>query len=288
MIHISLDEIKREIPHGWFVTADKALADVTVITDPKERAEAINKRADVWKELRQKLAELRKDKCWYCESNDGRSDRPIDHYRPKNAIAECDNHDGYWWLAFSWDNFRYCCTFCNSRRVDKEHGTSGGKHDHFPIWKDGIRATFDNCSPDDLEREKPLLLDPCCMTDPPLLWFDENGKPAPNPHLCGSEGTFLHERVTASIRLYHLDHHTIVDRRQQLYQTVKLKMAQAEEKLRRWRDNADMTAQQSLMEEVEELKKFTSPERPYSAAAKCAIMALRGSYTVAELVLHSS
>lgn len=288
MIYISRDEIKGKIPADWFDAASQALDDVKGITEPTERAKAINKRADVWKALRERLAALRKDKCWYCESNDCRSDRPIDHYRPKNAIAECNNHDGYLWLAFSWDNFRYCCTFCNSKRVDKTHGTAGGKHDHFPIWTDGVRATFDKCSPDDLEHEKPMLLDPCCPTDPPLLWFDENGKPAPNPCLCGSAGTFLHERVTTSITLYHLDHHTIVDRRQQLYQTIKRKLAQAEEKLRRLRDHADMTAQQTLAEDVRELQEFMAPEQPYSAAAKCAIMALRGSYPVADLVLHGS
>ena len=72
----------------------KLLTDVTVITDPQERAQAINDRDDVWKALRERLAPLRKDKCWYCESNDSRSDRPIDHYRPKNAIAECDDSWG--------------------------------------------------------------------------------------------------------------------------------------------------------------------------------------------------
>jgi uncharacterized protein (TIGR02646 family) len=288
VIHIPLSEIKGKIPDDWLEKATKALEDVKMFTNPKERAKAINDRDEVWKALRESLAQLRKDKCWYCESNDGRSDRPIDHYRPKNAIAECDNHDGYWWLAFSWDNLRYCCTFCNSHRVDQEHGTAGGKHDHFPIWTAGIRATFEKSSSDDLEREKPMLLDPCCPTDPPLLWFDEDGKPAPNPRVCGSAGTFLHERVTTSIQLYHLDHFKIVDRRQQLYQTTRLKLDQAEDKLRRLREKADMTAQQSLGEAVAELRKFMSPEQPYSAAAKCAIMALRGSYPVAEMVLYSS
>jgi hypothetical protein len=133
-----------------------------------------------------------------------------------------------------------------------------------------------------------MLLDPCCPSDPLFLWFDEDGKPAPNPRACGSTGTFLHERVTTSIQLYHLDHFKIVDRRQQLYQTIRLKLDHAEDKLRRLREKADMTAQQSLIEEIEELKEFMSPERPYSAAAKCALMALRGSYPVAEMVLLGS
>ena len=133
-----------------------------------------------------------------------------------------------------------------------------------------------------------MLLDPCCEPDPPLLWFDEDGKPKPHLHLCRSQGTFLYERVTTSITLYHLDHHKIVDRRQQLYQTIKRKLAQAEEKLRRLREYADMTAQQALAEDVRELKECMAPEQPYSAAAKCAIMAHRGLYPVAELVLHGS
>ncbi len=80
----------------------------------------------------------------------------------------------------------------------------------------------------------------------------------------------------------------IVDRRQQLYQTIRLKLDQAEDKLHRLRENADITAQQSLIEEVEELKELLSPARPYSAVARCAVMALRGSYPVADLVLRSS
>ena len=131
-----------------------------------------------------------------------------------------------------------------------------------------------------------MLLDPCCKTDPPLLWFDEDGQPKPHPHLCGAQGTFLHERVMTSIKLYHLDHHRTVDRRQQLYQTIKRKLDQAEEKLRQLRDHADMTARQSLEEHIRELKEFMSSEQRYAAAGKCAIMALRGLYPVAELVLH--
>lgn len=49
-----------------------------------------------------------------------------------------------------------------------------------------------------------------------------------------------------------------------------------------------MTAQQSLIEEVEELKGFMSPEGPYSAAAKGALMAFRGLYPVAEMVFLGS
>jgi hypothetical protein len=67
-----------------------------------------------------------------------------------------------------------------------------------------------------------------------------------------------------------------------------LKLDHVKEKPRRLRGNADTTAQESLGEVVKELRKFMLPEQPYSGAAKCAIMALRGSHPVAETVLLGS
>jgi hypothetical protein len=93
VIYIPLAEIKGEIPDDWFATATQALADVTVITDPQKRAQAINDRDDVWKALRERLARLRKDKCWYCESNDSRSGRPIDHKLGAYGFYAINLHD---------------------------------------------------------------------------------------------------------------------------------------------------------------------------------------------------
>jgi hypothetical protein len=45
---IPLSELKAKIPDDWFATAAQALADVTVITDPQKRAQAIDDRDDVW------------------------------------------------------------------------------------------------------------------------------------------------------------------------------------------------------------------------------------------------
>ena len=100
---------------------------------------------------------LSDDKCWYCESKQIRLDRHVDHYRPKNSVAECADHPGYWWLAFRSYNYRYSCTYCNSRRVDQRSGQAGGKADHFPL-RDESRRAF---SPDDpIDDEQPTLLDP--------------------------------------------------------------------------------------------------------------------------------
>ena len=86
-----------------------------------------NSRQTVWRELAPHLKKLRNSKCWYSESQNPGSNKDVDHFRPKNAVAEDHDHEGYWWLAFSWINYRYSCQWCNQRRVDAVNGTDGGK-----------------------------------------------------------------------------------------------------------------------------------------------------------------
>src|SRR5207249_9483579 len=113
-------------PPGWDERARQALLEVSAIPNA-ERHTAINDRRDIWTALKPGLEKLAAKKCWYCESREVRSDKHVDHFRPKNRVNEvgCEKHPGYWWLAFEWKNFRYSCTFCNSRRVDKATGSAG-------------------------------------------------------------------------------------------------------------------------------------------------------------------
>jgi hypothetical protein len=129
---------------------------------------------------------------------DVRSDNAVDHYRPKSRVAECPKHPGYWWLAFDWTNYRFSCTFCNSLRRDDQTESLGGKKDRFPL-RDESRRAF---GPDDtLDDEEPVLLDPTWFGDPPILWFDEDGRATENPSVA-SEGSFPHARATVSIEAY--------------------------------------------------------------------------------------
>src|SRR5207248_877805 len=101
-------------------------------------------------------------------------DKHVDHFRPKNSLSKEDspNHPGYWWLAFCLANYRYSCTFCNSRRTDSASGSAGGKGDRFPIRDEAKRCQSQT---DPLIREEPALLDPTVPGDPLLLWFDQDG-----------------------------------------------------------------------------------------------------------------
>ena len=118
---------------NWKKEARKLTEEAREIVDKEARSKFINKKSKTWKDLKPKLEKLSHRKCWYCESLEIRSDRTVDHYRPKNSVKDT-NHGGYWWLAFRHDNFRLSCTFCNSHRQDRGSGEVGGKGDLFPLW----------------------------------------------------------------------------------------------------------------------------------------------------------
>lgn len=164
---------------------------------------SVGKCAPVWGATKTRLKKVSYGKCWYCESRQERADNSVDHYRPKSL---------YPWLAFKLSNFRYACTFCNSRRTNPETGASGGKGNHFPLFN-GPRAT----KPAQLNAEDTVLLDPCRGADPGLLDFRDDGRPCAKypdkPRRCA--------RAKQSIRYYHLDHPDLVESRRQVALQIK-------------------------------------------------------------------
>jgi uncharacterized protein (TIGR02646 family) len=174
---------------------------------------AIKKRSKIWKAAAEALRKASADKCWYCEMRQERSDMPIDHFRPKNRVYEAPTHPGYWWLAFDWTNFRFSCTYCNSKRLDVVKGTGGGKQDHFPIIEPPAR-TGDKSDPND----RPMLLDPLVDDDTKLLSFHSNGFPMPTVKDKDADD---YKRAIESIRLYHLDHSSIVRKRKNMAMDIR-------------------------------------------------------------------
>ncbi len=198
MRYVDLDEL--EMPTGWLERARAAASAVAAGGDP-------NDGADVWRELKDCLAALLPDKkCWYCESTVDRADNAVDHFRPKNRVSEAlATHNGYRWLAFRHTNYRYSCTFCNSRRKDVEHRTSGGKADRFPLLDETKRAYAEG----PVDAEQPMLLDPCELDDWELLGCrQENGEPCAT-----SNDTTMRARAEASIDVYHLHYAPTCKRR---------------------------------------------------------------------------
>lgn len=201
MRYVDIDELR--LPDGFLGEAEAATRAVL-------QEAGLGVHDEIWRDLKAKLAELLHNKCWFCETPITRSDNAVDHFRPKGRVSDAERkHSGYRWLMFERYNFRYACTFCNSRRIDVEFGTSGGKADRFPLLDEATRVYEVDATAldfDDLLRtvrcERPGILDPCNLNDWKLLGcMRENGHPCP-----ASDDKDALNRVGRSIEVYHLDH----------------------------------------------------------------------------------
>jgi uncharacterized protein (TIGR02646 family) len=280
---IDPDLVRRNLPAGWDQQAEDAATAVASV-EPTRRSAAVNARSPLWQATKHALKSASQEKCWYCESIDVRSDNAVDHFRPKNAVAECPDHEGYWWLAFRWDNYRFCCTFCNSYRRDQATRNGGGKAANFPLRDEAHRA---RTPLDSLEDEEPMLLDPTVAADPGFLWFDETGEANPNPACCSNVNGYAYQRAKSSIELYHLDHTDLVERRKGLCREIRRAVTQADRYFQKY-DAGDGTAREAFQNAVDALRTHLLMTAEYSATAKAMLMGLRGAHPFLDLVLASA
>lgn len=262
MKYISLDRLRPSA--GWKQRAEQALSEIQDLAID-ERKRAIDARSAIWAELKDALSELSYGKCWYCETRQERSDNAVDHYRPKNRVAECEDHEGYWWLVFDCRNYRFSCTYCNSRRVDQVRRTDGGKQDHFPLLNEHERAY---CPLDDMRIELPCLLDPTRATDPGLLWFQEDGQAV--PRYDSEENHVFHLRSLVSIDLYHLNYTDTVERRRHLHNRIRQAVEHGDKCFIRSADDEqiDDLVSDALEKVMRDLWEMINETAEFSAAAR--------------------
>ena len=165
-------------------------------------------------------------KCAYCETRYSAT-APVDveHYRPKNAVAEDSSHDGYWWIAMDWDNLLPSCIDCNRRRgqvivgassslealanTSKPATTASGKKDCFPLAEEGERALAEIR---DFAEERALLINPC--NDDPATCITYSFDPARPIGLMLPEGDLpAQTRGAVSIQVYGLNRLGLVQER---------------------------------------------------------------------------
>ena len=214
-----VDPSKIIIPKEWLDKAAKLQLELEEIPLLKDKLEHIDKN-QIWqdKTLFKALSDVMDGKCWYSEAKDLMSDRDIDHFRPKKSAKNLDNieRDGYWFLAYDWENYRFSSIYSNRLRKDKytEEDIAFGKGIYFPL-KEGSVAAINKRA---LADERPYLLDPTIKEDAALISFNGFGKAIPN-----APKTFIWEieRVNTSIKYYHLNHSPLKTARKTKWQACQ-------------------------------------------------------------------
>jgi len=254
----ALDELRTEIQRA---EDDARAADKNTEEIAAARKDAISKGIDdrekIWKELASGLAKLSNDKCWYSESINATADMDVDHFRPKKRVKEEPDHEGYWWKAFDWRNYRYSAQWPNRYRNDKTSGTRGGKGDQFPLCSNSFRARMEE---DDCDSEEPALLDPTDPNDWKLLTFRPNGEPTPS----AEPNTKEYVRAEESISVYHLHCRKLVKKRQSLASQVERLILEMEKHFLKIKDS---TSRQTYTAHQKELLRLIHWDHEYSAAA---------------------
>ena len=259
--------VKRDlslIPEKVLKVAERAQRDLEALP-PEERKEFIEKKSHVWRAFGRDLAKMSYGKCWYSESEDPQSFFDVDHFRPKKAAKRADGleDDGYPWLAFSWENFRYSAGRSNRLSTDEATDTVVGKGSWFPLLEGSVKADWTlRCE----NQEAAVLLDPTRQQDVDLLDVNpEDGRACPS-FTC--IGPVKRERAQRSIEIYGLNLGNLISARKRAMRNVEedyrmlMEICEA--------DN-DLAAVDLLRSK---LRRATSPSAPYSRAARAKMYSL--------------
>jgi len=209
MRYVDIKKIK--IPKTWLDKAIKLQKELEAKTNIKDKLKHIEAN-EIWQDkvIFTALSSLMDGKCWYSEAKDLMSDRDIDHYRPKKKAKNLDKkeREGYWFLAYDWENYRFSSIYSNRLRKDKhtESEIAYGKGIYFPL-KSGTPVAKTKRA---LVDERPYLIDPTKKSDAALIGFNLFGNVVPN---VPKSFAWEIERVKASTIYYHLDHSPLKEAR---------------------------------------------------------------------------
>lgn len=235
----------------------------------RELKAEIAKHSGLWTEFKAELSRLSDGKCWYCESREHRSDIAVDHFRPKNRVAESTRHGGYWWLALDTRNYRYACDFCNSPHKNPEEEETLGKGTHFPLLDEG-RRVFD---PDgNLGAEQPLLLDPALAGEPGLLWFREDG--SATPRYAEDKYPVFFARADISIKIYNLNDVRVREERGAVAKEIKHQVTRADRYLTQ-AAKGEEAAYDIYLEAFRRIAQLVCSSASFSSAARAVLAGYR-------------
>lgn len=240
----------------WLNRANALLASLEAAHDAQARNRIIDENRELYGELKDWLLKLSHGKCWYSEAKDCFSHWEVEHYRPKKSAKDRDGtvHDGYWWLAFAWQNFRICGNAGNRKK-----GT------YFPL-RDGCARVGPR---GDLRQEMPLLLDPIDEDDPVLLFFDIEGHAVAAPHVTGE---WERTRVAYSVERYNLDFPQLMDKRKTVWAECWNRIEEYRRELSLYQqDPANAVAHNGVRQASKHLRALIRSDQELSAVARACL-----------------
>lgn len=266
MIYVKRDP--KLIPELLLKAAEKAQQKLEAIADIEERKNFIESKSKLWRRFGRYLKQMSYGKCWYSESDCVQSFADVDHFRPKKAAlrTETELDEGYPWLAFSWENFRYAAQRSNQLNTDENTDQTVGKGAWFPLMPGSPRAKWDDRCTD---NESPVILDPAKREDVQLACIDGSGSLVPSD-LC--LGDYERWRVTESVRYLGLNLDGLVGARkramesvqEQVFQILRVKAA-AEKAQDGGKQIAEMLP---IGGQLKAIQQRTHPRQPYAAAIR--------------------
>jgi hypothetical protein len=243
----------------WLKKADQLLADLKSAPDAKTRKEIIDGNSRVWGELKEWLLSLSHQKCWFSEAKDCFSHWDVEHFRPKKSTKDEDGneYDGYWWLAFDWQNFRVCGNAGNRKK-----GT------YFPLRTGSSRIADPN---EDLRLEDPLLLDPSDADDPNLLSFNFEGKAIPAP---GLNDEWDEMRVNYSVQRCNLDFGPLEAKRKIVWNDCwnHIQSYRQELAAQRASGGTNAIARNQLKEKAKAIREMLQADKELSSVARACVL----------------
>lgn len=161
MLYINPTDIENVIPAEWIEEAETHKKEVEKLSTIEEKKEYFKKHP-IWGKIKDKLELLSHQKCWYSDTTNFFAYSHVDHYRPKWKVKNIDNteRDWYWWLAYVYSNYIFSAPVWNVNKKDK-------------FWLKAWEKVC-LCKDDNINDEKPYLLNPTKKFDVDLVYVDKN------------------------------------------------------------------------------------------------------------------
>ncbi|MCW1985108.1 UNVERIFIED_ORG: hypothetical protein M2348_000819 [Sphingomonas sp. R1F5B] len=264
-VHRDLTQIPQEKLGALLTLAGQLEA----IGDIAERKAFIDANKAAWSTVREDLALMAFNKCWYTEAREGVSRYQTDHFRPHGRAKQAagDYAPGYCWLAFDVENYRIVGVLANTQNQEYSEETVG-KGDWFPLLDPLTRASLADRS---IVNEIPLLLDPTNQDDPGKIAFNDNGEAHPAHELPHADKVWVDEAIVhLGIRQDQLNR-----KRRAIWKACSRKITQYDRFFKKPAAQRTEEERQTMRELAEELRAMTSCQAEFSATARSCLKSNR-------------